>query len=239
MPEIYFLGLDYPIDQIVPVGMGALDFLKSEFGDALSSKMGVKINDYALRRDFGKYKAFKDAMGCKIFGDMKIAHGKNTGFKIIEEVTKELPLDYVTVASTMGSTIMREYVSEAAKNNIKIIGFTVHTKIPKEDVRRVHGRDVSDAIYELAQIAHESGCDAIVCEGKMLEDPRITSLPIKKLVTGIRIDPADKGAQARATSLEQLRSVRPYLDYVVISERYLNPENSSSLETMVRALEFE
>jgi orotidine-5'-phosphate decarboxylase len=237
MPEIYFLGLDYPTDQIVPVGMGALDFLKSEFGDALSSKMGVKINDYALRRDFGNYKAFKDAMGCKIFGDIKICHGKNTGYRIIEEVAKDLPLDFVTVSSSLGSQILKEYVSEAAKDGIKIIGFTVHTKIPKEDVRRVHGRDVSDAIYELAQIAHESGCDAIVCEGKMLEDPRITSLPIKKLVTGIRIDPVDKGAQARATSLEQLRSVRPNLDYAVISERYLNPENFDKLGEIIRALE--
>src|SRR3989304_3801930 len=103
MPEMYFLGLDYPTDQIVPVGMGALDFLKSEFGDALSSKMGVKINDYALRRDFSRYNLFRGDMGCKIFGDMKICHGKNTGYKIIEEVAKDLPLDFVTVSSSLGS----------------------------------------------------------------------------------------------------------------------------------------
>lgn len=221
MVQKYFLGLDLPNNEILPVGTDALNFIEKSYGtDFLTGKVGVKINDRDLRGGHEKFREFKDR-GCDIFGDIKIHHGANTGYPIIENVGKELPLDYVTVYAGLGEKILKEYIERGEGDGVKIIGFTVHTKIPPKDVGNIYNQSVSDAVYTLGKIASDSGCDAIVCEGPMLEDERIRELPIKNLITGMRFDPEDRGAQARVTSMDQLEGVKDCVDYLVISKRYL------------------
>jgi len=231
----YFLALDYPKDEIIPKGIEAIDFIEKEFGsEFVKKKIGVKLNDYSLRKDFAKFSAFKER-GCEIFADVKIFHGANTGYKIIEEIKKELPVDYVTVATQLGRKILGEYVERAKSDNIKIIGFTAHTKIPAEQIREIHNQEAESVIYTLGKIASESGCDAIVLEAGMLKNEKIRELPVKKLIAGIRTNIEERGVQARVTLLRDLQEVKEFVDYIVISSRYVH--NWEKLREIICKLE--
>jgi len=82
--------------------------------------------------------------------------------------------------------------------------------------------------------AYEGGCHAIVLEGEKLKNERIRNLPLRKLVTGIRIDPTDRGTQSRVTALGDLAPIRQLVDYVVVSSKYLR--NPTSLMVYFESL---
>ena len=167
----------------------------------------------------GRYEAmFKD-----IFVDFKFTDGSNEAKKLLRALRKEISqVRYVTFAATMGSKMLREYAEISREFEIEPIAFTIHTHIPEYDVRDISGHSLTAAVYKLGSIAVDAGFHAIVLEGKLLENEKIRSLPIKKLVTGIRIDSDDPGEQARVTKLDDLAKVKDAVDYVVISSRYLN-----------------
>ena len=135
----YFLALDFPINEIIPRGLYALEFLEGLFGTKFMRNVGVKLNAYSLKRNFGEYNIFKE-IGFDIFADEKIFHGADTGYRIIDELKAELDVDYVSVAALLGQKILREYVEKARKQNVKIISFTIHTKIPEKDAEEMHNR---------------------------------------------------------------------------------------------------
>ena len=95
---------------------------------------------------------------------------------------------------------------------------------------------MSDVIFNLGEVAYDGGCDAIVLEGAALEDPRIRNLRLKKVVTGVRIDPNDKGQQRRVTALDSLSEVKQMANYVVVSSRYLGQEKRPALAKYFAAL---
>jgi len=223
MVKKFFLALDY-VEYLenIRIGLNALENVSKEFGeDFIKERMGVKLNLHSLIGDeIKRFTVFRDR--CSIFADVKIKHGPNTGKLIISKVKKYLPADFFTVDASLGSKILKDYVKIADKLNSKIIAFTVHTKIPSEDAEKIYKSSVKETIYNLGSIAAEAGCDAIVLEARLLGCEKIRNLPIRKLVTGIRIDPSDKGAQARVSSLEEVKSYKNLIDYVVISSRYLD-----------------
>lgn len=237
MVEKFFLALDYPTSEnVVTNGQRAIDFLKSKYGgEFVEQRVGVKINEDMLTGSIDeRFRDFKDKRGCSIFADKKISHGADTGKRVIERLHQELPAEYVTVSANMGPKILKEYVEIGNEEGVKIIGWTVHTKTPPEDAERIYKQPLGDAIYSLAQIASEAGCDAAVMEAGMLKDERIRSLPIKKLVTGIRIDTNDKGAQQRVSSLEDVANVKRLTNYAVISSKYVS--DLDKLEEVINTL---
>lgn len=202
-------------------GRAVLGLLKDRFGDRfVEERMGVKINQDLLT---GNIDGRLVGLSPNTFADMKISHGSDTGQRIMVALKKDLgDVRYVTVSASLGSKILREYVSEAERLGMEIIAFTAHTKIPEQDVKRMYNRaSLDDIIFNLSETACEAGCHAVVLEAGRLNDKRISSLPIKKLVTGIRINPVDKGTQSRVTTLEELRTLRHAVDYAVVSSRYL------------------
>jgi len=234
MVQTFFLALDYETDdEVYEKGSAAIDFLRNEFDrDFVDQRVGVKLNVDALTGTIdSRYMAFRN-----IFGDLKISHGADTGKRLIAKMVKKekIPLRYVTVSANFGPQILKEYVEAGREYGVDIIAFTVHTKIAPEHVERMYNRSLADEIYILGQIASEAGCDAMVCEGAMLKDERIRGLPIKKLVTGIRLDPADAGTQKRVTAVEELTRLKPYVDYAVISSKNVN--NFESLKEVLYAL---
>lgn len=234
MVEKYFLALDFDTEKIESIGNNALDVLENEFGsDFVRRKLGVKLNDYALRGDFSSYAVFNER--CEIFADIKIFHGAGTGYKIIEEVTKRLPINYVTVSSYLGERILSEYVKRANRDGIKIIAFTAHTKIDASEIEAIHNAEANEVIYKLAKIAYNADCDAVVLDVSALRDKRIEKLPIKKLVTGIRIEADTKGEQARVSFLNDVLKLKEKIHYVVISSRYV--QNPQKMVEIVRKLE--
>jgi orotidine-5'-phosphate decarboxylase len=250
MIEKFFLALDAKSDEsktrekiesdIIKRGVEAIDALEKQFGkDFVMQRVGVKINEDMVTCSLSDNQAFqirdfKDELGCSIFVDKKIGHGADTGERIIRNLIEEIPLQYVTVSAGLGTKILGEYVEAGKKYGVPIFAFTVHTKISPEDAQRIYKRPLNDVIYSMSEIAYESGCEAVVLEGDLLKEQRFMDLPIKKLVTGIRIDPEDKGTQSRVTSLETLAQVKPRVNYVVVSSKYVN--NPPSLSGYFSAL---
>lgn len=234
MVEKFFLALDYETDDdVYRNGSTAIEFLEKEFGrDFVRERVGVKLNVDALTGAIDpRYRAFRN-----IFGDLKISHGADTGKRLIAKIVEheKLPVSYVTVSANFGPEILREYVKAGRDYGVNIIAFTVHTKISPRDVERMYNRSLADEIYVLGQIASEAGCDAMVCEGAMLRDERIRNLSIKKLVTGIRLDPSDLGTQKRVTAVKELAELKPHVNYAVISSR--NVSNPESLKEVLYTL---
>ncbi len=236
MVEKFFLALDYPKENVIEKGVNALGFLEEEFSvDFVKDHVGVKLNEDLVTGSIDPlYRLFKTNHSASIFVDKKISHGPDTGGRIVEELLKDLSMDYVTVAASLGQDILKKYVENNNAHGVNTIAFTVHTKISPEDALRIYGRPLNDVIYTLAQMASDAGCDAAVMEAEMLKDERIRELPIKKLVTGIRIDPSDKGTQSRVTALLDLADLKPLVSYAVISSRYLTDPNS--LKDIIYAL---
>lgn len=234
MVERFFFALDYKdVDSAIRAEKAARSVVQERFPDVLPGRFGVKINQDLMT---AKYVDPRLMGMAQVFADLKIAHGHDTGERILEKVSFVFPdLRLVTVAATLGPTVLRRYVNDAERYRVGVVAFTAHTKTPPEDVAKVFGTSDLDAvILRLGKVAVEAGCDAIVLEAERLKNPEIASLPIKKLVTGIRIDPADKGTQSRVSTIDQLREVLPSVDYAVISHRYL--EDSVALEHCISQL---
>lgn len=231
MVEKVFLALDFPSqDEIVEVGLEALKTIKKEFGDNfVKEKVGVKLNLYSLiGKEIEQLEVFNNK--CSVFADTKIKHGPKTGGRVIDRVAKYLSSEFFTVDSSLGPRILKQYVEKAKEHNAKVIAFTVHTKISREEAKRIYNNSVEDVVYKLGLTAIDGGCDAIVLEARLLGIEKIKNLLIKKLVTGIRIDPKDKGTQARVSSLDEVKRYKESIDYVVVSSRYLkDPEKLKSI----------
>jgi len=228
MVDRFFLALDYHTPrEAVQYGMGALDTLEALYGpDFVREHVGVKINQDLVETRDPSLRLFGDRFNGGIFADMKIAHGASTGKRIMRGVAEHLPFDYVTVSAVLGRDILKRYVEAAAEHDAGVIAWTVHTKTSPGDAMIIYRRSVSDVIYNLAQMSGEAGCAAAVMEAGRLEEERIRELPIRKLVTGIRIDPEDKGEQSRVSALGQLAQCRNDVAFVVVSSRYLNDPES-------------
>jgi orotidine-5'-phosphate decarboxylase len=246
MVEKFFLALDYETHkQAKDTAFSATKFLEKQYGEEfVRTRTGLKINQDLLtgvlsreEQDYlGNIRFLRNERGCQIFADMKISHGGDTGLRIIERVKNALPTDYITVATDLDLKILKEYAEIGNDEGVKLIGFTKHTKIPPEDVQRDHNKTLADVIYTRSQMASEAGFDAVVMEANVLKDERIAKLPIKKLVTGIRIDVSEKGAQQRVSSLEDVANVKPLTAYTVISSRYLGSGKEDKLKQIIDAL---
>ena len=152
---------------------------------------------------------------------------KDNGKFVLEKGKEKVPLSYVTVSASFGPDILHEYVEFGKNYGANIVAFTVHTKIDPKHVERMYNRCLIEEICILGQIASEAGCDAMVSEGKVLKEEIIRDLPIRKLVTGIRLNPEDVGTQKRVTAVEELKNLKSYVDYAVISSKNVSKLHSS------------
>lgn len=230
MPEKYFLALDFNASEIIEKGLNAIKIIENEFGsDFVKNKISVKLNDYSFRNNYSDYTVFRE-LGCEIFADLKIFHGAGTGYKTVQEIEKQLKIDYFTVATHLGKKILSEYVKKAEEDKLKVIGFTAHTKISEQEIMQVHNNSLENTVYLLGKIAVESNCHAMVLDAASLQNPKIQSLPIKKLVPGLRLEKGEEGEQARASLLQKTDFSK--IDFALISSRYL--ENKQKLTEFIQ-----
>lgn len=236
MVETFFMNLDYDADKAAEEGSAALSFLENTYEkDFIRNRAGIKINDDALTGDIDPaYRDLFKTKGCKIFADKKICHGPDTGERIIKRIYDAVPVDFVTVSATLGTGILKEYVDICRNYGVGVIAFTVHSKISEFDAEKVHRQPVNDAVYSLSQIASDAGCHAVVLEAKMLKEDRFADLPIKKLVTGIRLDESEKGKQARPSLIRDMIELKSSIDYAAISSKYVS--DSKKLEKVINLL---
>lgn len=223
MVEKFFLALDYKTDdEAIRFGEQSLQFLDAEFQDALRGKLGVKVNLDAITGPVDpRYRQFAEN-DYVIFNDLKIAHGVGTGKRTIDRALEHLPFKYFTVFAGLGQTMLRGYNEHARNHGMLPITFTVHTNIPPEEALTMYkGETIEDAIYNLGAQAAAADFDSIVLEADALRNDKIRNLPLKKLVTGIRINPQDAGVQSRVTALGDLAELKEHVNYVVVSSKYL------------------
>ncbi len=243
MVQKFFLALDYPTDdQVVAVGTDTLAALRSEFGDAsVREHVGVKINEDAFIGSVDeRFREFPDN-GIDVFADLKTGHGASTWRRILDRIQgpdgARLPLRYATAAAVLGPTILREYVQHAKGYGTDVIAFTAHTKTPSGEARLIYaGQNMDDIVHSLAGMAALGGCHAAVMEAERLRDPRIRNLPIRKLVTGVRMEGTAAGEQQRVTPFSELAARRNDVEYVVISSSYLKAQTRAQLVHYIRAL---
>src|SRR3989338_4195242 len=164
MVEKFFLSLDYRVSsEAVETGLETGRFLEGEFGSALNGRLGVKLNqDMFTGQIDPRFMEFSNE-GYDIFADMKIAHGADTGERILANISRVepsmslptvLPIRYVTVSAGLGSKILGEYVAAAHPLGMNVVAFTAHTKIPEEEVRQMYrGENMDDVIYNLGETA--------------------------------------------------------------------------------------
>ena len=230
MVEKFFLALDFDTaDKAVENGTNAFGYLSRNYsGNFVEDRVGVKLNQDLLTGHIDpRYRMFNP-----VFADLKISHGADTGERILDQLESYLPIRYVTVSANLGKIMLHKYVERGRRSGVDIVAWTVHTKTSQEDAERIYRQSINDAIFNLAQTATEAGCHAVVLEANMLEDERIRKLPIRKLVTGIRIEPSDKGSQQRVSSLEDAAAKKLEIDYAVISSRYI-----SDLEKLAQVID--
>lgn len=214
--EKMFLALDYKDEERnIRTGKKALE----QLGQFYENKIGLKLNPASfIGEGATEYSVFE---GVPIFVDTKFGRGPDNAKRSVDKINDILPINYFTVAANLGEEKLKDYVKMAEDYNSKVIAYTIHTKIPEKDVKRIYNNPLEVAMYNLGELAYDAGCDAMVLEARMLNDKDILELPIKKLVTGIRFDLSEKGTQSRITTFDELANMKDKVDYSVISKRYI------------------
>lgn len=238
MVDKFFLALDYKTpEEVLRKGKNAINFLSENFGKSLVGKLAVKINCNMLVNIDPRYREF-EMSGYDIFADTKICHRFSTGRNMLERIKEYGRLDfkYFTLSSALLSREdLKKYSYYAKENGMESIAFTAPTYTPKEDIMKTfNAADVDAVIFALGEAAVAGGCDAIVLEAESLRNEKIRGLPLKKLVTGTRLNASEKGEQSRISLVSEMKELKKHINYVVVSSMYL--QNEAALEKYFSAL---
>ena len=233
MVEMLFLALDYPEgNHAVDAAEYATGVLRHRFGaeivDGKSGyygKVGLKLPPNLL------YESIEPDLWhfCRDkpnFVDAKFYDDPVGSERSIRRINSVLPVSYFTIAAPMGEHMMKQHVKFAHELGMEVLAATAHTHMPPEDVESTYHVDCNEAVHSLGLNALEAGCDGMVLDGAALRKTNIQGIPLKKLVTGIRIRPEERRRQSRITLLDDAKELKEYIDYAVISSGYLDkPED--------------
>lgn len=228
MVEKFFLALDYEEgSKAVEAGEYAMGILRKRFGSGFvdgtngNGRVGLKLPPNLLVEPIGHHLAYfcRDRPN---FLDAKFNDDPVGSERYLARVASILPVSYATIAASMGAHMMRKHVKYAHKYGVEVLAATAHTHMPADDVQAVYNRECADAVYFLSYMAFQAGCDGIVVDGAALRNPSLQDIPVKKLVTGIRIMPEERRRQSRVTLLDEARELKEHIDYVVVSSGYLD-----------------
>ena len=222
----FFLALDYRYEQeAIERGMSALFFLRQSFGRLVEGKLGVKVNGDLLTASVdSKLREFPDH-GYDVFADLKLAHDPAMGEDVVRRVTgrnyTNLSVKYVTIFAGLGPAMLGDYARRLG--GINLVAYTAHTKMDeKEALQAYNASDMDELMLRFGTSAHTAGFDSMVIDGERLKNKSIRDLPVKKLVTGVRLRTEERGDQSRMTLLGDLAKMKEHVDYVVVSSRYLS-----------------
>jgi len=127
---------------------------------ALSGRVwGFKLNDLLLRGGAEIVPRLKRYGG--VFCDPKLHDIPNTVANQVRALA-EAGADLVTLHASGGLAMLRA-ARRACPSGTRLLGVTVLTAMPEDDVRRVYGRDTAAVAEALMRVACEAGLDGVVC----------------------------------------------------------------------------
>ena len=146
-------------------------------------------------------KLLKDK-GHKVFLDLKLHDIPNTVAKAVASICRQKP-DMITVHALGGAEMLKVAVDAAKEMSpqTKVLAVTVLTSLDSEGLKNIGiQKGLKDTIKNLAGLAHESGCDGIVCSAADLEELRDTyPSPFLMVTPGIRLENDNSDDQKRVT----------------------------------------
>lgn len=147
----------------------ALDIPRLDAAEALARKVVGHVGGIKLGLEFfcahghhGVHELHK--LGLPIFLDLKLHDIPNTVAAAMQAIHVLEPA--IVTVHTAGGRAMMEDAKAAAGENCKVVGVTVLTSLDDDDLSAVGISSCSqDQALRLAELAHASGLDGIVCSG--------------------------------------------------------------------------
>jgi len=187
----------------------AVDVPRLDTAEALVRKVASHIGGIKLGLEFfcahGHHGVLEmHKIGLPIFLDLKLHDIPNTVAAAMQAVHVLEPA-IVTVHASGGRAMMED-AKAAAGENCKVVGVTVLTSFDDKDLKPI-GVDASphDQALRLAELAHKSGLDGIVCSGHEVGEIRKQWKDGFFVVPGLRLPEGKKGDQKRIVTPREAR----------------------------------
>ena len=187
----------------------ALDLPRLDTAEALARKVSGHIGGLKLGLEFfcahGHHGVHEIAkIGLPIFLDLKFHDIPNTVAAAMQAIHVLEPA-IVTVHASGGQAMMED-AKAAAGENTKVVGVTVLTSFDDTDLKPI-GIDLSphDQALRLAELAHASGLDGIVCSGHEVGAVHRQWKDGFFVVPGLRLPNGKKGDQKRIVTPREAR----------------------------------
>lgn len=183
-----------------------------------------------------------DAVGLPLFLDLKFHDIPNTVAGAIRSVMALRPA-LLTIHAHGGHAMMAAAAQAAAEEadrlncpRPKIVGVTVLTSLDAEDLRSVGVQGApTDQVSRLAQLAHQSGLDGLVCSPQEVAIARQLWPQSVRVVPGIRPAGADTGDQKRIMGPKEALAAGATI--LVIGRPITSaPHPGNAAETIARSL---
>lgn len=194
MSNPVFLALDVP----------QLDAAKSLVGKVKAHIGGVKLGleFFCAHGHHGVHEIAH--LGLPIFLDLKLHDIPNTVAGAMQSIHVLEPA-IVTIHASGGRAMMED-AKAAAGENCKVVGVTMLTSLDQNDLGRTGvAGSAHDQVMRLAELAHASGLDGIVCSGQEIKAVHKQWKDGFFVVPGLRPAGSATGDQKRVVAPRQAR----------------------------------
>ena len=187
----------------------ALDFPRLETAEAVARKVAGHIGGLKLGLEFfcahGHHGVHEIAkIGLPIFLDLKLHDIPNTVAGAMQAIHVLEPA--IVTVHAGGGRAMMEDAKAAAGEHCKVVGVTLLTSLDESDMGATGiAGSAHDQVMRLAELAHSSGLDGIVCSGHEVAAVHSQWKDGFFVVPGLR--PADP--HGKASHGDQKRTVTP------------------------------
>jgi len=187
----------------------ALDFPRLEVADAVARKVKGHVGGLKLGLEFfyahGQHGVHEIAkIGLPIFLDLKLHDIPNTVAGAMQAIHVLEPA--IVTVHAGGGRAMMEDAKAAAGEHCKVVGVTLLTSLDESDMAAtgIEGTPY-DQVMRLAELAHKSGLDGIVCSGHEVAAVHSQWKDGFLVVPGLRPADAKLGDQKRSVTPRQAR----------------------------------
>lgn len=187
--------------------------LAKEIGDAAGGyKVGLEL--WSAHGAAGVH-AIEQAAGSGVFLDLKLHDIPTTVQRAVRNLgAAGLHPDLLTVHA-LGGRAMMHAAASAKPAGTRVIAVTILTSLSDDDLFELGLPPAREAVPTLAALAHEAGCDGIVCAPQDLIRVReVVPKPFLVVTPGVR--PAGASADDQARAMTPRQAIDGGADYLVV-----------------------
>ncbi len=187
----------------------ALDLPQLDAAVALASRVKGHVGGIKLGLEFfcahGHHGVHEIArLGLPLFLDLKLHDIPNTVAGAMQAI-RVLEPAIVTVHATGGRAMMED-ARAAAGEHCKVVAVTMLTSLDERDLQRTGIEGTAhDQVLRLAELAHTSGLDGVVCSGQEVAAVHAQWKDGFLVVPGLRLPENTAGDQRRTVTPRQAR----------------------------------